>query len=194
MNAAAYPTLPQDQLFALAVKAMQENDPDTAITCLKEAVSRKDATGTAHFLLGAQYAQAELYDQAAAEFERAIVLQPNLHIARFQLGLLLLSGGNLQGGQAVLTPLAQTAGAGALSQFALGLLHLVRNEFAEAQQYLLRGIELNLDNLPLNADMQKILGRIKESRRARQPQAPIHPISFWLPTPERRVIKRATWN
>jgi hypothetical protein len=55
-----------------------------------------------------------------------------------------------------------------LFHFGRGLRHLLADEFADALRYLQRGIELNLDNPALNADMQRIIddvNRLPEEQR-----------------------------
>lgn len=161
MTTTSYSSLSQDALFHLAVQAMRRSDPETAVACLEEAASRSDATGQACYLLGAQYAQMERYDEAALEFERAVTLDAGLSIARLQYGLLLMTMGDAPRSAQVLASLLQLGEADPLAHFAAGLLHLARDEFANAQHCLACGIALNTENPPLNADMQKLLGRIK---------------------------------
>ena len=99
-------------------------------------------------------------DRAAEEFEAAIAMDPGLAIARFQLGLLLLSSGHAERAKEVLTPLTASGENAALAHFANGLLHLMRDEFSETVQHLNEGMRLNTENAALNNDMQKILDEI----------------------------------
>ena len=134
-----------------------------AMLYLMDATSRPDASATAHFLLGSQFAQAQLTEQAMQELEAAVAMDPSLAIARFQLGLLLLCAGKVGRSAEMLRTLASEGGSDALNCFACGLLHLIRDEFAESARYLNEGIRLNAKNDALNKDMQKILDEIERS-------------------------------
>jgi tetratricopeptide (TPR) repeat protein len=152
--------LDQAELLQLAMDASRNNDSGTSISYLKEAVSRPDTTATAHFILGAEYAQIKMYDCAATELEAAIALDPSLAIARFQLGLLWLSSGVPDRALKTLEPLEELGEQNALTYFGRGLIHLMRDEFVETVQCLVKGIELNTENPALNMDMQKIIDEV----------------------------------
>ena len=162
MTAASISLLDQAELIQLALNSSKNSDSGAALSYLKEAVSRTDATATAHFLLGAEYAQIQMYDRAVSEMESAVALDPSLFIARFQLGLLLLSSGDAKRALDILEPLNELGGANPLRHFGLGLIHLMRDEFSDALRCLTLGIELNLENQPLNNDMQKIIAEINK--------------------------------
>lgn len=152
--------LDQAELLQLGLNASAANDSASAIAYLKEAVSRPDGTSVAHYILGAEYAHIKMYDRAAGEMEAAIALDPALSIARFQLGLLWLTGGDAAKALAVFGPLAELPENDPLRLFGQGLSHLCRDEFAEARALLEAGIVLNTANPPLNGDMQNMIGEI----------------------------------
>jgi len=155
-----FSTLDQRELIHVALDAIKRQDGGMALACLKEATARPDSIAISHFLLASQYAQLQMMDRAVEEFEAAIAMDPGLAIARFQLGLLLLSSGNAERANDVLTPLTVPGGDEALAHFANGLLHLIRDEFSETVRYLNEGIRLNTENAALNNDMQKIIDEI----------------------------------
>jgi tetratricopeptide (TPR) repeat protein len=152
--------LDQTELLQLAIQANQQQHAGQALAYLKEATSRMDATAAAHYLLGAEYAHLRLYDRAVAEFESAIAIDPSLAIARFQLGLLLMTCGEADRALDIMAPLEQVMAKDALALFAQGLRHLAHDEFAQASASLTEGMQLNQDNPALNADMQKIVDQI----------------------------------
>lgn len=163
--------LDQAELLQLALKASAADDSGTAIAYLKEAVSRSDATGVMHYMLGAEYAQIKMYDRAAGEFEAALALDPALAIARLQLGLLWLTGGVADKALTVLGPLAELGQDDPLRLFGNGLCHLAEDRLADAREALLAGIALNHANPPLNGDMQLIIGSIDALAQPAQPAA-----------------------
>lgn len=152
--------LDQAELLQLALNASAADDSGTAIAYLKEAVSRPDATSAAHYILGAEYAQIKMYERAAGELEAALALDPALAIARLQLGLLWLTGGNGDQAQLVLGPLAELPETDALRMFGAALCHLANDELGQARELLLAGIAANTQNAPLNGDMQRMIEQI----------------------------------
>jgi tetratricopeptide (TPR) repeat protein len=152
--------LDQSELLQLSLEASKTGEAGAAIAYLKEAVSRADATGVAHFLLGAEYAQIKLYDRAVNEMEAALALDPALSIARLQLGLLWLTSGVADRATQVFEPLAELPASDALRHFGGGLIALIKDQFDEATRQLQAGIALNLSNDALNIDMQRMVDEI----------------------------------
>lgn len=157
-----FENLEQVELLSLALDASRNNNTGEAMTYLKEAVSREDATAVAHYLLGAEYAQIQMYDRAISHMEAAIAIDPALEIARFQLGLLWLTSGHGENAESVLSPLQLAPEHNALHHFGKGLIHLIHDQFPECIQSLNHGIELNTENVALNNDMNRILEEIKK--------------------------------
>ncbi|HZW21763.1 hypothetical protein [Noviherbaspirillum sp.] len=152
--------LDQAELLHLALQAGSNGESGAAIGYLKEAVSRPDANGKAHFLLGAEYAQIRMYDNARAEMEMAVALDPALSIARFQLGLLWLTAGAADKARETLRPLEELGNDHALAHFSRGLMHLIADDLADARMSLQRGIECNTEHPVLSQDMQKIIDEL----------------------------------
>lgn len=164
MTSTTLSLLDQAELMQLALNASAANDSGATLGYLKEAVSRPDASGIAHYLLGAEYAQIKMYQRAVGEMEAALALDPALSIARLQLGLLWLTGGGAEQAAVVLAPLDDLAAGDALRLFGRGLRHMIAEELADAMDCLREGIRANHSNAPLNMDMQRIvdeLGRIQ---------------------------------
>ena len=159
-------TLDQSELLHLAMHSSTAGHTGQSIVYLKEAVSRPDASGSANFLLGAEYATIGMYDRALAQMEAALVIDPTLAIARFQLGLLWLTSGNRESATKTLEPLLELGSQEPLALFAQGLLFLIQDRFEESLHCLQNGMELNKSNPALNIDMQKIVDRIKHAMSA----------------------------
>jgi tetratricopeptide (TPR) repeat protein len=153
--------LDQAELLQLALNASGAGDSASAIAYLKEAVSRGDASATAHYLLGAEYAQIKMYERAIGEMEAAIALDPNLSIARLQLGMLWLGANNSERAADVLRALEDLSATDPLHQFGAGLQHLIGEQLADALRCLTDGVALNTSNPALNGDMQSIVRQIE---------------------------------
>lgn len=153
--------LDADELLHLALAASEQNQTEEAITLLKRAVALAPKDGRLHYLLGAQHAQIGLYDRAAQEMQHAVTLDPGLDTAHFQLGMLHITSGRPEAAAAAWKALDKLAPDHPLYLFKTGLLHLAKDEFAECEQLLKRGIAANKANAALNNDMQRILKEIE---------------------------------
>jgi hypothetical protein len=160
-------SLDPSELFHLAVEAARRDDHGAAITYLKRAIDLPDGTvisvddhARALYLLGAEYAQIGLVERAQDSMAQALALKPDMHTARFQYGLLLITCAQPQQALEALEPLAALGAEDPLFHFHQGLRHLVADEFPACRTSLLTGMSLNRGpaaNAALNSDMQKLL-------------------------------------
>lgn len=135
--------------------------PKPTLSELEQAVGADPHNAKLRHLLAAEYAQAGRYDSAKAEFFHAIALDPEAYLARFQLGLLLLTLGDPGGAARIWQPLEALGKEAPLWHFKHGLEALIRGEMPLCQRILRDGIAKNVANSPLNADMRVILARIE---------------------------------
>jgi Flp pilus assembly protein TadD len=165
--------LTQAQLLALAVDAARRGDDTSSLSYLKASAAREDATAEVFFLLGSQLAQSGAVDEALRHMARAVELAPSYAIARFQLGLLLLTRGQAQEALGVWVPLAHLPEDDPLRSFRRGLEHLIKDEFADAVAWLERGMALNARFPALNEDMSLVVRRVHalQSKPATDPAA-----------------------
>jgi hypothetical protein len=146
-----------EELLQLAWAASDKGQPDQAITLLKRAIEAAPTDARCHYMLGAEYAQIGMFDRAGEQMASAIALDPGLHAARFQLGLLQLSSRQLELAQQTWAGLDVLGTDHPFVLFKSGLLHLACDEFSECLACLRRGIERNDFNAPLNVDMQRVI-------------------------------------
>lgn len=146
---------------ALAASARQ--DSERAIDLLLQACDEAPAAASPRLLLGAEYAQAGRLADAEGAFAHAVLLDPALHIARFQLGLLLFTAGRAGTALVVWQPLLALEGPVALQRFVEGFAALARDDLGLARQRLQEGLAVLADNPPLASDMHKVVARIDEA-------------------------------
>jgi len=154
-------SLTQTELLAVALEATRRGDAGHALVCLKEAAGRADASAEACFMLGSEYAQIGLVDDALRQLGRAASLGPDFAIAHFQLGLLQLTAGQPEQAREAWRGLDGLAADAPLAWFRRGLEHLIRDEFQACVQALEEGIRRNLANPALNVDMQGVVNRVQ---------------------------------
>ena len=150
-------SLDTEELLHLAWTASDKGNADQAISLLKQAVAGAPTDARCHYLLGAEYAQIGMFDRAAEQMGAAVALDPSLHAARFQLGLLQLTSRQPEAAGVTWSGLDVLGERHAYVLFKTGLLHLARDEFADCLRCLREGIALNDFNAPLNGDMQRVI-------------------------------------
>lgn len=133
-----------------------------ALSDLERAVRADPANARLRHLLGAEYAQAGQTESAKAELFHAITLDPGAHIARFQLGLLLLTMGDATTAMRVWQPLDSLAEQASVRQFKRGLEALIGGDRRLCRRALTEGMAANSDNPPLNEDMRRILAQLED--------------------------------
>ena len=143
---------------------MEANDNDLA--ALRRAVLDDPRNGERRYLLGAELAQRRDYEGAVLEMSAALALNPLMHVARLQLGLLHLTMAQPHHAVAVLGPLEELPDGSALKHFKRGLEALISDDFAACLGSLERGIEANRENAALNRDMQLIVEKVRPLAQA----------------------------
>ena len=105
---------------------------------------------------GDYLAQVREYEKAILSMTHAISLNPELHTAVFQLGLLYLNQGQPDQAAQTWSSLTRLPENDSLRLFSFELRHLTKDEFTQCKSLLERGVKNNQYPI-LNCDMQKIL-------------------------------------
>lgn len=136
------------------------HDEDSEVAKLRRAVVHEPGNANLRYLLGVEMAQAKDYEGAVLELSAAVALDSALDMARFQLGLLQLTLGQVEQMRLVLAPLENASDDAPLKHFKRGLEALVTDDFATCLTCLRHGIELNRQNEALNHDMSLIVSKV----------------------------------
>lgn len=157
-------TLPSDlpPLLAQAIEASSSGDADLALSLFAQATRDPEISAWAHFLMGAEYAALGRIDEAEAGFSTAVLLAPGLPVARYQLGLLQFSSGRVPAAFLTWQPLVEGDPDTALCQWIKGFAALARDEFSAARSHFKLGLQLNTDNPPMSADIQRVIAEIDQ--------------------------------
>lgn len=164
--------LDAEELMHLALRAMDNDKSEDALTYLKRALALAPNDGRLHFLLGALHAEIGLDERAIAELSRAVQLSPELHVAHFQLGTLLLKRGEVDRATEAWRPLDRLDRQHPLYLFKSALVRLADGDYAQCITELKQGIARNDENEFLNVEMREVLART-EALLAEEGQAAI---------------------
>ena len=129
---------------------------------LRAAIQRDPANAELRYLLGAELAQLQEYPEAVVAIRSALDINPKLHFARLQLGLLYMTMAQPDVSLTVWAPLEELDETAALKAFKRGLEALIRDDFPTCIGYLQQGIDLNKHNATLNDDMTQLIARVKD--------------------------------
>ncbi len=138
---------------------------------LRAAILRDPGNAELHYLLGAELAQRREYGEAVAQMRTALDINPKLHFARLQLGLLYLTMAQPDDSLAIWAPLEDLDESAALKAFKRGLEALIRDDFNACIGFLQQGISLNKQNATLNDDMSLLIERVRDGSVIAEPQA-----------------------
>jgi tetratricopeptide (TPR) repeat protein len=150
---------------------------------IRAAVAQDPLNAELRYLLGAELAQQKDYEAAVVELTTALGINPALHFARFQLGLLYLTMAQPQRSMDIWAPLEALDDAAALKHFKRGLEALIRDDFRSCVELLERGIALNTENAPLNHDMNLVIASVAEAVGAAAPVVAAAPAVAPAPAP-----------
>jgi Flp pilus assembly protein TadD len=134
-------------------------DAAASVRLLEDAVRKHPNDPRILLLLAGHRMARNDADGAEAAFTAALHLAPDFHIARFQLGLLQLTGGRPATAIATWAVLDRLPEDSYLRLFRDGLVMLVQDRLEDAERLLRAGIARNRENLPLNRDMEMVIGR-----------------------------------
>lgn len=154
-------TLCSDEEMAHLIQAMQSDAADE-LSLADRLIEAYPEDARLHFLRGSLLAGSSRPIEAHASLSRAVALAPDFALARFQLGFFELTSGEAARALATWEPLDALPADQYLAHFVRGLRHLIQDQFGEAIRELNEGIAVNVENPPLNRDMQLI---IDECRR-----------------------------
>ena len=129
---------------------------------LRAAISRDPGNAELHYLLGAELAGCHEYPEAVVQMRTALDINPKLHFARLQLGLLYLTMAQPDDSLATWAPLEDLDETAALKAFKRGLEALIRDDFSTCIGYLQQGIDLNKQNATLNDDMSQLIEKVRD--------------------------------
>jgi len=139
---------------------------------LRAAISRDPGNAELRFQLGAELAELREYNEAVVQMRTALDINPTLHFARLQLGLLYLTMSKPDDSLAIWAPLEELDEGAALKAFKRGLEALIRDDFAACIGFLQQGIDLNKLNATLNDDMSQLIEKVRDGSVIAQPGSP----------------------
>ena len=149
-----------EEYFPLALHASALGDHHASMTYLEEVLRREPANARAIYLRAVQHAELGLTQRAVAGIKRALMLEPDLELARFQLGLLLLLDVHEPAQAKCYLERLRISPDRMLRAYAQAMIAVVNNEPALARQQLAIGIAQSSPDAPLSTLMRRLFERL----------------------------------
>ena len=147
------------------LQASRANDVPQALDYFGQASAAAPGSGIPHFLIASEYAALGDVANAEAAFANAVLLAPDMPLARYQLGLLQFSSGRAALGLVTWQPLLNPSQAGPIDQalvcFVRGYAALAQNDFDLAVSHFEAGVTIDTGNPALVNDARKVIQRIR---------------------------------
>lgn len=150
-----------DDWFKDAQASAESLGDDARIQLWRQLAAERPDSPLPHLMLGAEYAQTGATPLAEEAYASALLLAPELHIARFQLGLLHFCNARPASALLCWQNLAALPDPHPLKLFSQAFAALAANEPGLAVDLLEKGITANSDNDALNHDMGLMIERLR---------------------------------
>ena len=155
--------LDAEEYFHLALHASAMGDHHACMTYLEEVLQRQPRNARAIYLLAVQHAELGLTQRAAAGIKTALMIEPDLELARFQLGLLLLFDNNEPVEAKGYLDRLRTCQNRALRAYAEAMIAICDKQPTLARQKLAVGLSESSPDSPLAVLMRQVFERLLSS-------------------------------
>jgi Flp pilus assembly protein TadD len=151
----------ETQPLQAGLDASRSGDAAAAIRWFRIACERNPAAAVPAFLLAAELAQAGEVTEAENCYARAVLLDPGLDMARFQLGLLQFTSARASTALLTWAPLFERPQDDPLRHVVQGFAALMQDDFESAVAGLSQGRQLIQGNDALKSDLTMVIERIR---------------------------------
>ena len=152
--------LDAEEYFHLALHASAMGDHHACMTYLEEVLQRQPRNARAIYLLAVQHAELGLTQRAIAGIKTALSIEPDLELARFQLGLLLLFDSCEPVEAKGYLERLRTGQSRVLRAYAEAMIAICDNEPALARQKLAIALAESSPDSPLAMLMSRLFERL----------------------------------
>ncbi|MCW8877937.1 MAG: hypothetical protein OQK04_11760 [Kangiellaceae bacterium] len=153
--------LTQRELFHFALYASKNQRTDDSIKYLKAFLKNEPNNAEALFLLGSEYAEISMVDEAKEELSKALEIAPQADLVRFQLAMLHFSTNDIEHTQSILEPLATASTDNPYQNLATGVFSLIENNPDQAIENFELALTKELNNPALVANIESFIKNIK---------------------------------
>ena len=154
-----------EERLHLALHAGTAGQHHVCMTHLKEILRRQPKHACAIYLLAVQHSELGLHERAVRGLQAALAIDPELQIARFHIGMLLLDQHRRSEARESFAALGGSSEAD-LRLFAEAMIAFVDDDLKAAREKLTAGLASPARNHALGGLMQHVLRTISENEPA----------------------------
>lgn len=155
--------LDAEEYFHLALHAGAKGDHHACMSYLEVVLQREPRNARAIYLMAVQHAELGLTRRAIEGIKTALAIEPDLEIARFQLGLLLMFDTNQPGEAKDYLERLCVSPNRALRAYSEAMIALADNEPVLAREKLAVGLSESAPDSPLSMLMRRLFERMSGS-------------------------------
>ncbi|HEY7641329.1 MAG TPA: hypothetical protein VH814_16490 [Steroidobacteraceae bacterium] len=152
--------LDAEEYFHLALHASAAGDHHACMTYIEEVLQREPRNARAIYLLAVQHAELGLTQRAITGIKSALAIDPDLEIARFQLGLLLMFDKNEPAEAKNYLERLCSSENRALRAYSEAMIAIAENQPVRARQKLAIGLSESSPDSPLSGLMRRLFERM----------------------------------
>ncbi len=152
--------LDAEEYFHLALHASSMGDHHACMTYLEEVLQQQPRNARALYLLAVQHAELGLTQRAITGIKTALTIEPDLELARFQLGLLLLFDSKQPAEAKDYLERLRFSTNVALRAYSQAMIAIVDNEPTLARQQLAIGLSETSPESTLSMLMRRLFERL----------------------------------
>lgn len=150
------------QLIEQGLAASRGQQGPAALALFQQASELAPASGMPHFLIGSEHASSGNAEAAERAFANAVLLAPDFHLARYQLGLLQFSSGRAAAALVSWQPLQALPEGDPMGHFVRGFAALAQDAFVDALAHFRRGLAVADGQAALAADIAKVVDAVEQ--------------------------------
>jgi tetratricopeptide (TPR) repeat protein len=151
-----------DTLIQQGIHASESDNTELALQRFLEAAQAKPGNGMPHFLAAGELAQTGRMEEAERSYATAVLLAPDMAVARYQLGLLQFATDRLALALTTWQPLLALAEDDFMRRFVQGFFAMAAEDVLQAQSQFRAGLALNTVNPPMNRDIERVLASLDD--------------------------------
>lgn len=163
------------ELVQKGILASQVDKQAEAFEFFQQSITSDPTWGVPHFLIGSEYAANKVFEKAEIAFANAVLLSPELSIARYQLGLLQFTTGRAALALVSWQNLLHLPEGDPLPHFVRAYAELAQDNFEQALDFFQSGLDRNTENIALTEDVRKVMARVTEFLKSQATPMP-HPV------------------
>jgi Flp pilus assembly protein TadD len=153
-----------DALVHQGLAASAAQDSASAIDLFSKACAAAPDAGITHFLLASELAHAGRWDAAESAFANAVLVAPDLAVARYQLGLLQFTSARAALALVTWQPLTLLPESSPFPHFVQGFAALAHDDFGAALTHFEAGLRCPIDNEALRSDVIMLVERVRAAQ------------------------------